>query len=239
MTFRTRVAAAKVREALDIREKVSKLRGIYRGERCYLVAGGPSTGHVSKETLQLMRKHPTIAVKHALSVVPFADIHILNQYKYVPYAYADEKPIVIATTQRHRPMPPKNCDIIVPLQSSNSHSDTISGRRDFDEYTFDHRLMRGWGPSIFFELGVYLAVHCGASELVTLGIDFVDAPHFWAGKFPRTAGSKREAILSEYAAIKAALPAWYSWLKSQGVLWKFIETPVPSALTGIVPSITL
>jgi hypothetical protein len=216
--------------------RLSLLRNRYAGQRCYLVACGPSTGRIPPAQLRrTLRNELVLTTKHAYDILPgVADLHLLNPYKFKRYTYPPARPIVAATYQQRRQMPRGDYELLLYLATGGGYARTISAQRNFDDWLLTKQPDRWWGPNIVFELGLYLIVHLGVSELITLGVDLNSKSQFW-----QPAARVRKAVETETRTVVQALPDWHSWLRRHGVTWKYVATDVATPLAGIVPATTL
>lgn len=182
MNRRNAEIRAQLRHVDTLAEKLDVLKGSHRGERCYLLSCGPSLGTIPREELRARLKDElVIAVKQAYDVVwGIVDFHLLNSISFKRYKYVEAKPIVIYER------PPKGDaivwgskpDLTFTVEGHNPSwfreqrlANRLAVRQNYDEYLFERKLGRPWGPGVILELGIYLAVHMEVAELVVIGWD--------------------------------------------------------------------
>lgn len=193
----------------DLQEKVDLLKDAYKGEKCFLLTCGPSIKNFSSDYLQNKLKDSlVISVKQTYNLVPgLVDFHLLNAWNYQLYKYKKPKPIVLMEKAEHEPDTPGiQYDLlfnIVGVKRGIPREIRLQNRlctkKNFDEYLFEKTLDRPWGPGIVYELGFYLAVHIGASEIITLGWDIGEIgsremPHFFDKNNPQSLTTPRDLL---------------------------------------------
>lgn len=173
----------KIQELDNLQEKLAVLHGAYHGETCYLITCGPSINDIwNKRIEEILDHNLAIAVKQAYDLAPHVmDFHLLNPWNYKIYEYPEPKPITVTLQSKYFFTPLNlvyDLDFSNPLDSSKpeplDHSKpqaSLALNRNFDDYLFTKRLDRPWGPGIVYELGIYLAIHLGVSELIVVGWD--------------------------------------------------------------------
>ncbi|MFS2319214.1 hypothetical protein RMQ97_14855 [Maricaulis sp. D1M11] len=169
-----------------LREKVDAMKDTAKGQHCLVLACGPSLTTVEKEKLRKFAQDKiVISVKQAYEYLPeYTDFLILNTWNYQKYDFSLGRPVVI---YEHGPSDPPvygehDLEFQVPVVSDPSEQ--LARSLDFDRYLFEKQIERPWGPGVLYEVGFYLAVHLGVSQITTIGWD-VGAksssvmPHFY------------------------------------------------------------
>jgi len=175
---RTPAIASAVRRARTTHEKLEVLRGAYDGSVCVLVTCGPSLGDLDPALLRAQLSGiMTIAVKQAVDVVADeADFLCFNSFNVARYETGAARPIRIYGAEPTGRVPQLNrCDLRLPHAVTTSDLRTsLAARQNFDDYLLSATPVRPWGPGIVYEIGMYLAVHLGIKELITVGWDIAN-----------------------------------------------------------------
>ena len=166
----------KIQELENLQDKLDVLHGAYHGETCYMITCGPSINDIwNKRVEEILAHNLVVAVKQAYDLAPhIMDFHILNSWNYKIYEYPEQEPIVLMLQQpQHMLHVPKLVsDLAFDLPTDAcKYEKTLALNRNFEDYLFTKRLDRPWGQGIMYELGIYLAVHLGVSELIVVGWD--------------------------------------------------------------------
>ena len=166
----------KIQELDNLQDKLDVLHGAYHGETCYMITCGPSINDIWTERIEEILDHNlAVAVKQAYDLAPHVmDFHLLNPWNYKTYEYPEQKPIVLMLQQSELTLtlPKSVYDLAFDLpQEACKPEKTLALNRNFEDYLFTKRLDRPWGQGIIYELGIYLAVHLGVSELIVVGWD--------------------------------------------------------------------
>jgi hypothetical protein len=121
-----------------------------------------------------------MAVKQAYDVVPgIADFHLLNSTSFKRYRYAEPRPIVLFERgRRDAPVWGLDADLRFQVTGTDANrpreerlANRLAVRENYDDYLFERQVDRPWGPGVLLEMGLYLAVHLGVTELIVIGWD--------------------------------------------------------------------
>ena len=203
-----------------------------------------------------------VAVKQTYNLVPEAvDFHLLNSWNYQEYRYREPEPIILMGKGSRDPETPgARPDLLfdIPEVDKRDYSEriTLAKHRCFDDFLFSKTLDRPWGPGIVYELGIYLAVHLGVSELVAFGwdlgeLDSTVMKHFfdvgdvpWIQRVRELVGrilgdrlhNKPRIDPGEVKMIADSTRDMYYWLKAKGVDLKIVSDR--SLIDSCVPRIS-
>jgi hypothetical protein len=159
-------------------EKVDRLRDAYAGSLCVLITCGPSLGLIDHERLKASLSGVlTIAVKQAGDIVPDqADFLCFNSFNVARFHARGVTPIRAFAAEPTGRVPQLNrWDIRFPTNGTDGDlQSSLAVRRNFDDFLLSKTMQRPWGPGIVYELGLYLAVHLGVSELIAIGWDIAN-----------------------------------------------------------------
>lgn len=237
MLERTIQLKKEMRKMSKTEDKLNILHGAFVGEKCYIVTCGPSLNNIWGERVKrVLCDNLTIAVKQAYDLAPeITDFHLLNPYNYKKYKYPAQKPIIVATKQEeiNLPMPGLKHDLMFTItEEANRPENMLARTRNFDDYLFTKTLNRPFGPGIIYELGIYLAVHLGVSEIIIISWDIGDVSgsaaehHYDTSLIPDDKDNKVRALLR-----------LYRWLSTKGINLQFVSKVIPisvqNRLTGI------
>lgn len=214
MHDRTAALAERVRSSGDQRTRLETLKDAYEGCTVVVVSCGPSLGDYDPEMLKLaLSGLPVIAVKQAIDVVgDQADLLCFNSFNV--RAFDPPSTRTIRVFQRQDPDRWPQCNPFDIELIGESHeadlSDSLAATGDFDRYLFEATTTRPWGPGIMYELVLHLALHLGASRVVTIGWD-IAAPtgtnaHFYDGGDEFYTKSRAEAY--KLGSLRRLLPDW-------------------------------
>jgi hypothetical protein len=254
----------------DLKSGLDVLRDAYKGQRGWLLTCGPSIKDHDPQLLQdRIRDDVVISVKQTLDLIGgCADFHLLNSWNIQPYNYSSNAPVVLMERGPHDPeVPDIEWDMCFPVTGVDPSiprdvrlANRLAQRCNFDDYLFDTTLDRPWGPGVVYELGIYLAVHLGLSELIAVGWDIGERntskmEHFYDSEKPQVltkargffshSKKKEEESLynqpgyyqAEVDVIADSTGACARWLKSKGVSLKVVSDK--SLVDSAVPRMTL
>lgn len=175
----------------DSYERIKLLKNRFKGETIYVVTAGPSLlKHNREELLKKLEGKVVIALKQSYEYVKeVTTIHGMSCYSYQPYEYYSEDTLVhwqltamnaqwevnrIQNEWKHK------ADILIPCYSTPwiPMERTTAFTRDFNNWLAYSEGKAIWGPGIMYETGFPLAIHLGASEIVTIGWDIGDLSKF-------------------------------------------------------------
>jgi hypothetical protein len=156
------------------------------------------------------------------------DFHLLNSWNYAPYEYVQPDPIVLLErADDDPPTPDARPDLFFRIPDPRNFKERLATSLEFEKWLFTRILGRPWGPGIIYELGIYLLVHLGVSNIVTLGWDLGELnttvmEHFFHEESPDS--NKSDGIMNiprirpfEVSDIAESTRALYYWLRSRGI----------------------
>ncbi len=246
MRLNTYIARSRMRGWSTVRGKLGTLQGQLIGQTLNVVTCGPSLNQWTTAFLhKRLKDEPLLAIKQAYDRVPgIADFHLINSHHRKEYDYDRNHPVVLmADNPDTKDQLGKYADIWLNLGPVRGHyfDDSLSGAQDFDDWTWDKRAgcenLLCHGPTIFFTVVPFLAIHLGVSRLITIGLDMApgDTSHFYGGG--GNDGERLMALQESQCCVNAQM-AWWTWLKSKGVSWYRAKTDYPTGFTEI-PEIDL
>ena len=175
----------------DSYERIKLLKDRFKGETIYLVSAGPSLTKLDREELiKKLEGKIVIACKQSYEYVKeVATVHLMSCYSYQPYEYYSDKTLVhwqltamnmpyeinrIKNEWKHK------ANIMIPCYSTPwvPMEKTTAFSREFDNWLAYSEGKAIWGPGIMYESGFPLAIHFGASKIVTIGWDIGDLSKF-------------------------------------------------------------
>lgn len=238
MLERTRKLKQKIQMLNNMDEKLDVLYEAFSGEPCYLITCGPSINKIwGKHVEQILTDNLTIAVKQAFDLAPHVmDFHLINPWNYKAYEYTEPKPIILMEREENAPSTPGLiCDLMFTMpEEAGKPEKMLALNSNFEDYLFTTTLARPWGPGIVYELGIYLAVHLGVSELIMVGWDIgdVDSPvyrHHYDGNHT-SLNNKSLETAGEVKLFYRSIRALYSWLKKENIDLKIVSELLPRGL---------
>lgn len=227
---KTRAIKEKIANAGSLEEKLKLLEGAYEGETCYLLTCGPSfKENWNDEVKKLLSGKLIISVKQTyIEAADIVDFHLLNSWNYQTYDYKEPKPIVLVErADDDPPTPGIQADLLFRIPDPRDFANRLATSFAFDKWLFTKQPDRPWGPGVVYELGIYLLVHLGVKEIITLGWDLgeLNVPtmkHFFEEEPPGS--SQSDGILNkprirpfEVSDIAESTRALYYWLRSKGI----------------------
>jgi glycosyltransferase involved in cell wall biosynthesis len=160
--------------------KINDLKNSFKDKECYILTCGPSLNQYSPDFLrEKLKDKLVIAVKQAYNYVPeIVDFHLFNSNNCEIYDYSKNRPVVITCAAEqelsmvHSVWSNKQeYDIFTFIEDDKDFSKSICKSHNFEEFVFDNKMERPWGPGMMSELVIYLALHLGVSEINTIGWD--------------------------------------------------------------------
>ena len=231
-------------------DKVSFLKNKFINSDCFLLAPGPSLGHVDDNLLkEKMKDKLVFCVKQAYDKYKdYVDFHFINDCN-IPdrqgYLYNTRKePIVIASSGYDEATAKRRlghmqrwdifCRVLDPLVYPDNNWGYILENHNFEKGLFDNSCLRPCGPSITVETVIYMAVHLGVKNVYAIGWDTGDkiGEHFYKEK-TCFSGSRD----FEYKMVQKGSAPLYNWLKEHGVNLHLISNV--SSLSKEIPRIGL
>ena len=178
------------------KKKVELLKDKYKGEDCYILTCGPSLKNYSPDFLREKLKGKLVfAVKQAYNYTPeIVDFHFFNVNNFEVYEYNKSKPVVITNSAEnelacihHIWSNKQDYDIFTFIEDDKNFSKSICKSLNFEDYTFDKKMNRPWGPGMMTELVIYTAEHLGVKNIYTIGWDLEEpgstkSNHFYKDK---------------------------------------------------------
>lgn len=238
-------------------EKIDLLKGAYQGKSCFLLAPGPSLGHINSESLCTRANSDDVvvmSVKQAYGAYKaITDFHFINDCNlpnskgYPGYMYSAKRgPLVIASSgypesharTRFARVPPQHwdifCKVLDPLVYPNSNLGRLCENYEFSRGTFDKMVERPCGPSITMETVIYMAVHIGIKNIYAFGWDSgeIAGEHFYTESTHLTSNRN-----FEYELVQKGSGPLYNWLKEQDINLHLVSEI--SALSKEIPRVKL
>ena len=255
MLVKTKQLRKDFRQLQSYSEKLSALEGQYSGKDCFVLASGPSLGHVEPEALAAKANAldaVVLSVKQAY--LPFkgiTDFHFINDCNlplnngYAGYLYSAKRgPIVVASSgysEQHaktRFAPQQHwdifCTVLDPLVYPNNNLGRLCENYEFERGTFDKMIERPCGPSITMETVIYMAVHLGVKNIYAIGWDTGKnvGEHFYKNATHLTSNRN-----FEYEMVQNGSGPLYNWLKTRDISLHLVSEV--SALSKEIPRIKL
>ena len=255
MLQQTRSIRTSLNDMQDYKQKIDFLHNCYHQKDCFLLAPGPSLGHVDPKQVKEQeeeRRAAVFTVKQAyLEYKSMADFHFINDCNlpmingYPGYMYSAKRgPVVIASsgyTEEHartRFAPAQHwdvfCRVLDPLVYPNNNLGRLCENYEFERGTFDKMIERPCGPSITMETVIYMAVHCGIKNIYAIGWDSGSkvGEHFYEGETHLTSNRN-----FEYEMVQKGSGPLYNWLKQRNINLRLVSKV--SALSDEIPRIKL
>jgi hypothetical protein len=247
---KTKYIKEKIDKAGSIEERIKLLEGAYEGETCYLLTCGPSFKENWNDRVRKLLSHKLIvSVKQTYNeAAEIVDFHLLNSWNYQTYNYKEPGPIVLAERANDDPPTPgMHADLMFHIPNPRDFANRLATTFAFDRWLFAKQIHRPWGPGVVYELGIYLLVHLGVKEVVTLGWDLgeLNVPymkHYFEEEPPGS--TKSDGILNkprirpfEVSDIAESTRALYYWLRSQGIYLYVVSDR--SLVDPVVPRISI
>jgi hypothetical protein len=165
----------------DMLSRLQLLHNQYQGATCFIISCGPSVNHYNPELLRRIAGHNLVfTIKQAYTKFSkITDFHLFNFCNLSAYTYQNNTDVITAYMSQDRKFN-NNVDlnfslsneyILNKVRSQQNKYPPISKIMNFESYTMDKIVNRPEGPGIMYELGIYLALHLGVKEIVTLGWD--------------------------------------------------------------------
>lgn len=180
-----------VRSKETTEEKLDVLRDAYQGETAFLLSCGPSIRqHPDKFYIEKLRDRFVMCVKQAHDLMKNSvDVHLLNTGNLQRYHYPGLKPLVAFSYRQERAsMVPGSLkwDLVFPFsmktrwwnRSRNRArwlSQSLVSTQDFESWMLDRSIERPAGPGIVLEVGLYLLLHMGFRQVISIRYDSVPA----------------------------------------------------------------
>ena len=234
----------------SIEEKLRILAGAYKGETCYLLTCGPSFNeNWNDDVKKLLSDKLIISVKQTYDEAKgMVDFHLLNSWNYQPYEYTEPRPVVLAErADDDPPTPGMEADLFFRIPDPRDFANRLATTYAFDKWLFTRQVDRPWGPGVVYELGIYLFVHLGVKEVITLGWDLgeLNIPlmkHFFKEEAPDS--PKADGLLNkprirpfEVQDIAESTRALYYWLRSKGIYLYIVSAR--SLVDPVAPRISI
>ena len=236
----------------DYRDKIAFLKNKYEEKDCFLLAPGPSLGHVKESLLKArLEDNLVFCVKQAfLKYSDYTDFHFINDCNLPSpqgYSYSIEKePIIVASSGYYEPFAAQRsgtlqkwdifCRVLTPGVYPEATMGYVLENLNFSKGLFDKTCLRPCGPSITVETVIYMAVHIGVKNIYAIGWDSgaTTGKHFYDNKHLHLAGDNKEW---DQRLIRNGSGPLYNWLKEQGITLHLISDV--SALSDEIPRIKL
>ena len=211
------------------KQKIESLRGLFDGEKCYILSCGPTLLENSNRQDRLRKelsKHLTICVKQAYDIFPtLTDIHLYNCANYKKYSYKKRPLLIEASTKPSEGSP----DIHFAITNRDLNS-SLAIQKNFDDWTFSTQPdNKPYGPGILYECGFFLLEHLGISECITVGWDMKltskdpSKQHFYEDSSSECIEKNNVGQLVSIASLESevnianqASASWHEWLLKNG-----------------------
>jgi hypothetical protein len=246
--------AAALRRADDLAAQLDLLSGAYEGERCVIVTCGPSLGDVPPEQFRrALEGQLTLSVKQAIDVTAEqTDFLCFNSFNVTRYRTPAPDTISCLVRESTGRTPQLNrADLVFTLSEEAGDLDrALASTRRFADHPLDTATPRPWGPGIMYELVLYLAVHLGVAEIVTVGWDIANTAgrntHFYDTQLAPDGFDKDRGEAFSASEVRRALPPVAKtaarWLRagiahSRGTLYNK-AVPVPGETERVSASTT-
>ena len=229
-------------------DKLSVLKDLFKGDKCYVLSCGPTlTEHDTSTLTALLKDSLTVSVKQAYDLFAEAtDFHVYNCANYKNYDYSKKRPIVMEASTT--PFKLGECDLKFFIRERN-FDNSVAEKKNFGEWTLDKQsLLRPYGPGIMYEGVFYLLQHLGVAEATTIGWDNkllpegADQQHFYDKKgteYKKADFIHSNEVATNEAAVEtlpheekitlAVVEDWYDWLKAEGCELKIASRLNPAA----------
>ena len=230
------------------KEKLDLLKDSFKGEKCYVLACGPTlTDNPPEKVTKLLENNLTIAIKQAFNLFEnFIDFHLYNCGNFKNYDYSTRRPVVLEASTT--PFKLGECDLKFFIRERDFNS-SVAVKKNFDEWTFSKQdSLRPYGPGIMYEALFYLLEHLGVSEAITLGWDNklldagADKQHFYdkegsdyekadfidANEVATNENSVK-TLKQEESITSSVVEDWCDWLKENDCTLKIISEINPAS----------
>jgi hypothetical protein len=171
--------AREVRKARAYDDQIDLLHDRFAGETCVIVTCGPSLGTVPADELRRrLQGRLAISIKQAIDVIGAeADFQCWNPFNVTKFAVPSTDTIRCLVGDPSGRFPQFNdYDIEFPTVNTGGRLDTsLAATNDYGNHLLADHIPRPFGPGIMHELVLYLAVHLGVSEIITIGWDIANA----------------------------------------------------------------
>lgn len=165
----------------DMTNRLRLLHNEYEGATCYIISCGSSVNSYDVELIKRLAGHNLVlCVKQAYNRFwDITDFHLFNFCNLINYDYSNNLNVITGYMAQDDKVV-GNYDLnfallkeyqINKIRSKNNKFPPLSKRMNFEHYTMDKVVNRPEGPGIMYELGIYMAVHLGAKEIITIGWD--------------------------------------------------------------------
>lgn len=212
-------------------DKIKELHNQYAGEECFIFGCGPSLIEYPQDLINsIISDKLVLSIKQAILVYD-ADFHFCNDNNVIGYPKSNHT--ISCFSARNKgcyasfglinqiPSP----EIFTPIAEAIPDK-ALSRTLDFDEHLLEKTIARPWGPGIFTEIVLYMAVHLGVKRITTLGWDLSDGSKLEEGKhFYDNVIGKEDMLNPAQIIIEkdtqqndiATTKAIYDWLKSRDI----------------------
>lgn len=235
-------------------DKLSLLKNIFEGEKCYVLSCGPSlTEHDQAKVANLLENNLVVSIKQAYDLFStLTDFHVYNCANFKKYDYARHRPLVMEASTT--PFKLGECDLKFFIRERN-FDNSVAEKKNFDDWTLDKQsMLRPYGPGIMYEAVFYLLQHLGVSEVITIGWDNklvsneADKQHFYDkenSEFDKAEFIHSNEVANNDNAVKTlsheekitadVIQNWYAWLKENGCTLKIISpyNPAPDSIERV------
>ena len=163
--------------------KLRITKNSFLNKSCLVLCSGPSLNDYDIKTIENFAKDKIVfCVKDTiLQFYNIANFHIVNDGRYPGLKGIYDKFKDIKATKiysyNYKKYFGKNdlFDLKIPEyldpNSKNDLNNSLLSKKNFEDFLFENRLDRPWGPGILFEIVFYLIIHFGISKVFILGWD--------------------------------------------------------------------
>lgn len=168
-------------EHSDMIGRLKLLHNQYKGATCYIISCGPSVNEYNPQLIKRLAGHNLVfSIKQAITqFMDITDFHLYNFCNLYHYQYPNNRNIITGYMSQ-KDIIGRDTDLNFMLdreyqmnavRSQSYKYPPLSKIMNFESYTMDKIVNRPSGPGIMYEFAIYLAVHLGVSEIITIGWD--------------------------------------------------------------------
>ena len=236
------------------KEKLALLKGMFKGDKCYVLSCGPTLLDNDQENLRsLLKDNVSLAIKQSYDMFSdLVDFHVYNCGNYKNYEYGDSEPIIAEASTT--PWKLGTCDLKFFIKERDFNN-SVSANHNFSDWTLEEQqLLRPYGPGIMYEIVFYMIEHLGFSEIVTVGWDNKlsgtdqSKQHFYDkddSKFDKSEfihynevadNVAMEQLSAEEKITSDVIGLWNTWLNENGCKVKICSStnPAPQEIERVI-----
>jgi hypothetical protein len=251
---RLKEAAKKLSETDSQVEKLEILKGLMKGEKCYLLSCGPTLLQNDQDKLKsLLKENVCLAIKQSYNLFEeYVDLHFYNCANFKNYEYKDDRPLVMEASTSMVKL--GDCDLKFFIQERDFNN-SLAVKSNFEDWTLEAQpFLRPYGPGIMTEIVIFAVEHLGFSEVITVGWDNKIVgddklkQHFYTSqeqKFDKkdfidnndtNSIVPMEKLKEEERISSNSIEKWYKWLDERSCKLKICSdiNPAPENIERIV-----